>query len=141
MYPTHLCIGIIAGIEDITLLFTQAISIQNVSPSRPRPSWNIYRRAVKVMHISFYVNRIVLLELYCILLIIILICFICCIMLYSLRSVKSVAHFILSKYKLYTKWVTLFYGSGGVFLFVYFHLYLYDVTVQQQSYQPFRSCQ
>ena len=27
---------------------------------------------------------------------------------YSLRSIKSVAHFVLSQYKLYTKWATLF---------------------------------
>jgi hypothetical protein len=41
MNHTHICVAIIVGIEDRALLFVQTIAVRNISPSRPRPSWNL----------------------------------------------------------------------------------------------------
>jgi hypothetical protein len=42
MNHTHICVAIIVGIEDRALLFVQTIAVRNISPSRPRPSWNLW---------------------------------------------------------------------------------------------------
>jgi hypothetical protein len=42
MNHTHVCLAIFVGFEDRTLLFALAIAFRNISPLRPRPSWNLW---------------------------------------------------------------------------------------------------